>query len=336
MNSMNGLLLVDKPVGLTSHDVVYRMRRLLGVRQIGHAGTLDPLASGLLILLIGEATKLSDYLLNGDKAYEVKVRLGIHTDSMDITGQRLFVGPCSPGAEPVSEDEAETLKTNPREVVGATMVGVQKALESLAGELNLEVPLHSAVKVSGKKLYEYAHRGESPEHAIPKRKMNFYDVELLDFNNPFVKVGLRCSKGSFVRSWAHQMGEIMNCGGVVEELRRTVSAPWRLAGALTWSELEKRWSERKEATGDAFGAAWVPLAESLPHFYPLHIHGRDETFMRNGQISQNLQVRLLASFKIGEKPPPIRVISQETGDLIAILLADDGEFYRIKRVFKAT
>ncbi|MEK7358385.1 MAG: tRNA pseudouridine(55) synthase TruB, partial [Bdellovibrionota bacterium] len=153
MNPMNGLLLIDKPVGITSHDVVGRARRILGMRGIGHAGTLDPLASGLLVLLIGEATKVSDYILNGDKSYELKARLGITTDSMDMTGI-------------VTREAAVT----------ATSDEVRSAALALQGKLTLKVPVHSAVKVDGKKLYEYAHKGETPD-VVPDREMSFYDIE---------------------------------------------------------------------------------------------------------------------------------------------------------------
>jgi tRNA pseudouridine55 synthase len=131
VNPMNGLLLIDKPIGLTSHDVVGRARRILGHKGIGHAGTLDPLASGLLVLLVGEATKVSDYILNGDKSYELKARLGIATDSMDITGVVLA-----------------------EKTVTSSVEQIRSAVSALSGKITMKVPVHSAVKVDGKKLYE--------------------------------------------------------------------------------------------------------------------------------------------------------------------------------------
>lgn len=297
---MNGLLLVDKPTGLTSHDVVGRLRRSLGTRAIGHAGTLDPLASGLLIALVGEATKVSDYLLNGDKSYEFSVLLGRRTDSFDVTGETL---------------EERDVNLNAQDL--------QNAVGSLTGALELEVPVHSAVKVDGQRLYKFAHRGERPLE-VPKREMHFYNVELIERLENVVTIRFRCSKGSFVRAWANELGNRLGCGGTVKTLRRTESAPFSVAEALPLSEIEKR---------KDYGSAWIPLSECLPHFERLDVHGRDEKLLRNGQISKTMETDLLRFVRFGEAPPAVRVISRETNDLLALLLAEKGEFYRIKRVF---
>lgn len=309
MNPMNGLLLIDKPIGLTSHDVVGRARRILGTKGIGHAGTLDPLASGLLILLVGEATKVSDYILNGDKSYELKARLGVATDSMDMTGQVLSEKP-----------------------VTSTPEEIRLGVDRLQGPLVMKVPVHSAVKVDGKKLYEYAHKGETPD-VVPDREMTFYNVQLLESSPQGVVVRMSCSKGSFIRAWANKLGEDLGCGATVEALRRIASVPFDLSRAITMDELSSKWESRTEPHGRAFGAAWVPLRDSLPHFARVDIAGHCETLLKNGQISKSLQAQLLQHVKIGEVPPPIRVISRETDDLLALLLAENGAFYKIKRVF---
>jgi tRNA pseudouridine55 synthase len=306
---MNGLLLIDKPIGLTSHDVVGRARRILGHRGIGHAGTLDPLASGLLVLLIGEATKVSDYILNGDKSYELKARLGVATDSMDMTGQVLAEKPVTSSLEQI------------RAAVGA-----------LSGTLTLKVPIHSAVKVDGKKLYEYAHKGETPD-VVPDREMSFYDVNLVEASQQGVVVRMSCSKGSFIRAWANKLGDDLGCGGTVEALRRVNSHPFDVSQAITLEELAEKWEARTERHGRVLGPAWVPLKDALPHFQRVDIDGYCETLLKNGQISKNLQAQLLHHVRIGEAPPPVRVISRETDDLLAILLAENGGFYRIRRVF---
>jgi tRNA pseudouridine55 synthase len=309
MNPMNGLLLVDKPTGLTSHDVVYRARRVLGIRDIGHAGTLDPLASGLLVLLIGEATKVSDYLLNGDKGYECKVRLGVKTDSMDITGKVLSEKPVDISSEKIRE-----------------------AVMAMSGELELEVPVHSAVKVDGKKLYEFAHKGERPE-VVPLRKMRFYDVEVVALDPQSATVRMKCSKGSFIRAWANELGERLGCGGTVETLKRVLSQPFTDGQAIGLEELETKWNARSERHGREIGPAWIPLKDSLPHFRRIDVAGQDETLLKNGQISQGLKTQLLQHIQLGEVPPPVRVIARETDDLLALLLAEPGQFYKIKRVF---
>ncbi len=309
MNPMNGLLLIDKPIGLTSHDVVGRARRILGTKGIGHAGTLDPLASGLLVLLIGEATKVSDYILNGDKTYELIAKLGVATDSMDITGKILSEKPVTSSPEEIRE-----------------------AVEKLTGTLTLKVPVHSAVKVDGKKLYEYAHKGETPD-VVPDREMTFYDVNLIENSQARVVVKMSCSKGSFIRAWANKLGHDLGCGGTVEALRRTGSAPFTLKHAIGLEELEKNWAGRSEDHGRAMGAAWVPLRDALPHFQRIDIDGYCETLLKNGQISKNLQAQLLQHVRIGEVPPPVRVVSRETDDLLALLIAENGAFYKIRRVF---
>lgn len=309
MNPTNGLLLIDKPTGVTSHDVVHRVRRVLGIRGIGHAGTLDPLASGLLVLLVGEATKVSDYLLNGDKGYEVGVRLGVKTDSMDITGKVLS-----------------------EKVVDLTESRVREAVMSASGLLELSVPVHSAVKVDGKKLYEYAHRGQTPVE-VPKREMNFYDLEVAQVEPISIRVRMKCSKGSFVRAWADFVGDELGCGGTVETLRRTFSSPFTVEQSITVDELESKWNAREERHGRVIGPAWVPLKDAIPHFRRVDIGGQDEHLLKNGQISGALRASLLQGVKLGEALPGVRVISRETDDLLAILLAEPGQFYKIKRVF---
>jgi tRNA pseudouridine55 synthase len=319
MNPTNGLLLIDKPSGMTSHDVVGKVRRILGIRAIGHAGTLDPLASGLLVLLIGEATKISDYLLNGDKGYELKAQLGLATDSLDITGQVISEKPVTASPEKIRETAL-----------------------SLQGALNLSVPVHSAVKVDGKRLYKFAHKGETPEN-VPVREMSFYDLDVVEVNAPKtgepseipagVTIRMRCSKGSFVRAWVGRLGEDLGCGATVTGLRRLYSAPLEVTQAVGLDELERRWSSKEERHGRVLGPAWVPLAETLPHFKRIAIGGQDEVLLKNGQISKGVQGQLLQGCHIGEAPPPVKVVSLETGDLLALLLAEPGQFYRIKRVF---
>lgn len=310
MNPINGLLLIDKPTGLTSHDVVNQVRKILGIRGIGHAGTLDPMASGLLVLLIGEATKVSDYLLNGDKGYELTIRLGVKTDTMDMTGQILRESPVN-----VSEDR------------------IREAVLSAQGRLKLEVPAHSAVKVGGRKLYELAHRGERPQE-LPVREMNFYDLEIRSIEGERVTLAMKCSKGSYVRAWADFVGEDLGCGAAVESLRRTYSEPYSVDQAIGLEELEKRWNEKTERHGRVIGPAWIPLKDALPHFRRIDVSGQDEHLLRNGQISGGLRALLLQGVRMGEALPPVRVISRETDDLLALLMPPQpGQFYKIKRVF---
>ncbi len=321
---MNGVLLVDKDPGMTSHDVVAKARRLLGIRSIGHAGTLDPLASGLLLLLVGEATKISDYLLTGDKGYEVSVRLGVRTDSMDITGV-------------VLEEKS---------IEGLTEAKIKAAALSVTGTVELAVPMHSAVKVNGKKLYESAHKGEIPPE-IPIRAMSFYDVEWLGLRaaadatagvQPVeFTVRLRCSKGSFIRAWANHVGVLLGCGGTVTVLRRIMSTPFEISQALRLDDLDValKTAPDRSALPDPrlLKTAWVPLAEALPHFGRIEIEGYDATLLRNGQLSKGIQAELLRTIQLGVEPRPVCIIHREEKKLLALLVAAPGEFYKIRRVF---
>ena len=317
---MNGVLLVDKETGMTSHDVVAKARRLLGIKSIGHAGTLDPMASGLLLLLVGEATKISDYLLTGDKGYEVSVRLGVRTDSMDMTGVVL----------------------EERSVSDLSEERIRSVALSVTGTVELAVPMHSAVKVNGKKLYESAHKGEIPAE-IPIRPMSFYGVEWVgmttaaageftDVNGgvrhlaaaPEFTIRLCCSKGSFIRAWANHVGQLLGCGGTVTVLRRVMSAPFEIEAAKTLGSIDP----------NALGSEWIPLAEALPHLGKIEIEGFDATLLRNGQLSKGVQAELLRSIQLGVQPQPVKVIHKEERRLLALLAAEPGEFYKIRRVFQ--
>ncbi len=308
---MNGVLLVDKASGPTSHDVVHQVRKALGIRGIGHAGTLDPMASGLLVLLVGEATKISDYILNGDKAYRVGVRLGLRTDSYDLTGE-------------VLEDRE----------VSVTETAVREALASLTGEIELEVPKHSAVKVDGRKLYERAHRGEEIE-SLPKRVMRFDAPSDLRVQGRELSFHVQCSKGSYIRALAHALGERLGVGGTLSSLRRTLSAPFELSDAVSVPALTEAWEARDQRDGRVWGSAWIRLADALPGFRRVDLDGQGAYLLRNGQISRSLQAELLRFIQVGETPPPVRVVHRESKELMAILLAEPGQFYRIRRVFNA-
>lgn len=318
---MNGVLLVDKEPGMTSHDVVAKARRILGMRSIGHAGTLDPLASGLLLLLVGEATKISDYLLNGDKSYEVTVRMGLETDSMDITGKSVSeVAVCDSKGQLLPEFSEDRIRS---------------VALAASGVLNLEVPIHSAVKVGGKKLYEHAHKGERPAE-VPVREMTFYGLEWLNWDpgNREFSVRISCSKGSFIRAWANHVGNQAGTKGTVSALRRVESSPFHVREAKRLGEISELWEARSTRSGLELGSAWVPLDEALPHFGKIEVAGHDAVLLRNGQISKAVQAELLRKIQLGTAPKPIRVIDREENRLLALLAAEPGEFYKIRRVFQ--
>jgi len=211
-----GLLLLDKPTGPTSHDIIVKVRRLLGVKKVGHTGTLDPIASGLLVILLGRATKLAPFLPQDPKIYEGSLILGVTTDSMDIEGKVT-------GESPYRDGQTEA----------------RAALVSLQGELEQLPPMFSAVKYKGVPLYRYARRGED----VPRktRKVDVYEVDMTAFRQEGSKAEadfiISCSPGTYVRSLVAQVGDILGCGASLSSLRRLASGPFQLKDALTMEEL---------------------------------------------------------------------------------------------------
>lgn len=209
-----GILLVDKPQGCTSHDVVDRLRRKLGIRRIGHAGTLDPMATGLLILLIGRATKASAHLMSLDKVYEGQMRLGQTTDSQDAEGARVTEAPV-----PVLTTES-----------------LQAHMQAFMGDQYQVPPMFSAKKVAGTPLYKLARRGETIER--DPRFIHVAAFELLKLESPFVDFRLQCSKGTYVRTIAHDLGQRLGCGAHLTALRRTATHHFHLNQATRLEDLE--------------------------------------------------------------------------------------------------
>ncbi|MBA2338768.1 MAG: tRNA pseudouridine(55) synthase TruB, partial [Pyrinomonadaceae bacterium] len=223
---MDGILIVDKPVGWTSHDVVARVRRLLKTKRVGHTGTLDPFATGVLIVLVGRATRLAQFLVNSEKEYEAVIRFGYTTDTGDGTGERLKT---TPFVKAWSEDE------------------IERALAGLRGRIEQVPPMYSAKKVKGQKLYELARRGEEIERQpIP---IHIYELEAQTSNGTLLQTNtdgtidlnarVRCSAGTYVRVLAEMTGERLGAGAHLAHLRRTRAGSFRIEDAVTLDELQK-------------------------------------------------------------------------------------------------
>lgn len=293
---MNGLLLINKPSGLTSHDVVSRVRRILNIKEVGHSGTLDPLATGLMVLLIGEATKLSSYVTEGDKSYLVGIKLGVTTDTLDITGQIL-------SEKKVLNSELE----------------IENTAVQLAGEFQLPIPLFSAKKIDGKKLYEYAREGESI--VPPKKTMKFWNVTKVD---P-LQFHMHCSKGSFIRSWVQLLGEQLGPGATMSSLKRTSSHKFSLDGALTLEALG-------ELGAQEISSRLIPLDQALEGVKSIRIKGQDAALMKNGQISHPLRSQLITKFN-PDQDKVIQILPEEKGKILALIGLEKGQGFKIKRVF---
>ena len=230
--SMDGVLVIDKPRGLTSHDVVAVARRELGVAKIGHTGTLDPLATGVLPLAIGRATRLVRFLATSDKDYDALVRFGVTTDTYDITGQE------------VTRTDTAPLRDE-----------VMRALRSLTGEYLQTPPAYSAKKVGGRRAY---HLARSTGNAVPLKAVPVHvsRAELTGFDGLTARIVLTCSAGFYVRSFAHALGELTGTGGCLEELRRTRSGEFALNQAMRIEQL---------ADPARVASALVPMPGLLSH-----------------------------------------------------------------------
>jgi tRNA pseudouridine55 synthase len=210
---VDGVLLVDKPAGLTSHDVVDRIRRRFRFRKVGHGGTLDPMATGLLVILVGRGTRLSERVMASDKAYEGVMRLGVRTDTEDVDGRIL------------SEADAS----------GVSEEAVRLAMARRVGDLLQTPPMISAIKKDGVPLYKLARQGRTVERS--PRLIHLYEFSLLNYEPPRARFRLSCTKGTYVRTLCADIGEELGCGAFLESLRRLAAGGFRVADAHPLSAL---------------------------------------------------------------------------------------------------
>ena len=215
-NFNDGIMLVDKPIGFTSHDIVSIVRRNLNFSKVGHAGTLDPMATGLLIMLLGKFTKKSICFSDYDKEYETTLCLGVATDSGDKEGK-------------VTEERDLTLFSE-------KVKNIEHIFKSFLGEIRQVPPMFSAKKVKGKKLYEFARKGIILEREPELRVIK--DIAILDISLPHVTFRVKCSKGTYVRQLGHDLGEKIGCGAHLISLRRTKIGPFSVKNALPLDALQ--------------------------------------------------------------------------------------------------
>jgi len=211
----DGVLVVNKPAGPTSHDIVHAIRRNFGFGKVGHGGTLDPQATGILVILIGRATKLSDRFIGSDKTYEGVMHLGVETDSQDSDGRV------------IREADATSI----------TAGDIQEAINTLKGDIYQTPPMTSAVKVGGVPLYKLARKGREIERK-PKL-IHVYESRLLEFNPPRASFVVRCTKGTYVRTLCYDAGRHLKCGAYLESLCRTASGSFRISQAVDFQEVMK-------------------------------------------------------------------------------------------------
>jgi tRNA pseudouridine55 synthase len=248
----DGILLLDKPGGITSNAALQRAKRVLGIGKAGHTGALDPMATGLLPLCFGEATKVSAFLLDADKGYRAEVRLGVETDSGDADG------------EPVSRGDVPSLSA----------AQVEEVLAGFRGSIEQVPPMHSALKHQGRRLHELARAGIEVER-LP-RPITIHRLELAGLEGDALQLDVVCSKGTYVRSLAVDIGRALGCGGHLTGLRRTRSGPFRLDDAIRLDEVEQR--DRDDAR-----ACLMPADAALPHWPRLELDESAATDIRHGR-----------------------------------------------------
>jgi tRNA pseudouridine55 synthase len=297
-NAISGILVVDKPVGLTSHDVVEIIRRGTNIRRAGHTGTLDPRASGVLVVLVGPAVRLSEFVSASDKRYQAILRLGSTTDTFDAEG-RFTQQPSAP--------------------VNVTEEQFEEVLKRFIGEIEQVPPPYSAVKVHGRKAYEMAREGE--EVSLEPRKIQVHHLEVLEWALPEVVIDVHCSSGTYVRSLANDVGATLGCGAYLVGLRRTKSGRFSLREAIPLRKLQEAF------TAGNWAQYLIPAAEALAEWPGVELNADEVEEVKHGH-----RVKAAAD----AQPGLVRGVSM-AGELIAIMnlaAAEDGTpEWQPKKVF---
>jgi tRNA pseudouridine55 synthase len=285
-NAISGVLVVDKPVGMTSHDVVQVIRNGTGLRRAGHTGTLDPRASGVLVILVGPAVRLSEYVSASDKRYQAIIRLGGTTDTFDAEGR------VTPSKDPLNITEAQ----------------FEEALKSFVGEIEQTPPPYSAVKVRGRKAYEMARQGE--EVNLEPRKITVHHLEVLEWTPPEVVIDVHCSSGTYVRSLANDLGEKLGCGAYLVGLRRTKSGRFTLRDSVPLRKLQEAF-----AAGNWYQYL-IPAAEALGDWPAVELNPDEVEGVRHGH-----RVKAKEADTVHQK---VRGVSTQ-GELVALMELATGE-----------
>ena len=255
---INGIVIVDKEPGYTSHDVVAKLRGICGQKKIGHTGTLDPQATGVLPVCLGSAAKLCDMLTDRDKEYVAELLLGVETDTQDTTGQVL-------NRKPVEASDME----------------VRRTCESFIGRYDQVPPMYSALKVNGRKLCDLAREGKEVERKA--RTVTVYELEILECRLPVVKMRVACSKGTYIRTLCADIGKMLGCGGTMQSLRRTRSGEFAIMEAFTLGQLQQLKDQGRLLE------VVRPVDSVFKDFPLLHIGGEFSGLLENGNAIEPAQ-----------------------------------------------
>lgn len=296
---IHGIINVYKEKGFTSHDVVAKLRGIVGQKKIGHTGTLDPDATGVLPVCLGKATKLCDLLTDKNKTYEAVLLFGKTTDTQDITGEVL------------EEKSTEAL----------TEEKVREAIEGFIGDYEQIPPMYSALKVNGKKLYELAREGKVIERKA--RPVKILDIQILEIDLPKVRMEVSCSKGTYIRTLCHDIGEKLGCGGCMESLIRTRVSTFRIEDAKTLDEIETLKQEGKLAE------LLVPIDAMFPFYPKITVKDDWKAFAKNGNP---LDLKMLKEACGQDEETQVRLYD-ESGKFIAIYQWKEKKYHIVKMFF---
>ena len=300
---IHGVLNIYKEKGYTSHDVVARLRRIVGQKKIGHTGTLDPEAEGVLPVCLGKATKLCDLLTDKDKTYEAVLLLGISTDTQDTTGKILE-----------EKNTADLREEAVREVV-----------LSFEGEYDQIPPMFSALKVGGKKLYELARDGKEVERK--PRHVQIYRIRILQIDLPRVRMEVTCSKGTYIRTLCHDIGEKLGCGGCMESLLRTSVERFGVAESLRISEVEQLMDE------GTLQEHMIKVDEMFPDYQKVYLTPEASAAVRNGnsfRLGDVIWISELSGFQNAER---VRVYDEERNFIAVYEFEKENQLFKIVKMF---
>ncbi len=297
---IHGILNVYKEKGYTSHDVVAKLRGITGQKKIGHTGTLDPKAAGVLPVCLGKGTKLCELLTDEDKTYEAVLLLGTKTDTQDIWGEVL------------AERNTKTL----------TEEAVTEAVFSFLGEYDQIPPMYSALKVNGRKLYELARRGQVVKRS--PRRVKIHDIRLLEISLPRVRMSVTCSKGTYIRTLCDDIGEKLGCGGCMEELTRTRAGRFTVSDSRTLDEIRTAFER------DRLAELVVPVDVMFSEAAKVCVEDEWETPARNGNILPREAVREWTAGEDGER---VRLYNS-AGQFIALYRRkEEVREYHLEKMF---
>ncbi len=269
---MNGVIIMDKPKGVTSFKALGIVKRALGTKKVGHTGTLDPDATGVLPILVGKATKAAELLSAADKEYEAKIKLGVRTDTLDLSGTVL---------------EEREVKVSESDIISV--------IKSFEGDIMQLPPMYSAVSVGGRRLYDLARSGEEVERT--ERKVNIQSIEVTDISLPYVTFTVSCSKGTYIRTLADDIGEKLSTLAAVAELRRTRCGVFTLENAHTPEEIEKGALE-----------CMLPIDTLFEKYSRLDLDGRMSVLIKNG----------VPAYVSGQKDGEVLRLYDNVGEFIAL------------------